>query len=278
MMTYCISSESNLTSSIIMQPPAMPGFTIAWSDNFAGSAGTPPLSTSWTIETPETNSNGEQQKYTDSTQNAYLSGTGELVIAPVYNGVWTSARMHGNRSIACASGGKMIFAASVKVGQNSPAQQQGIWPAFWTLGDSVNHGVSWPTCCEWDILELGNGESKNQGTLHQTGPDGQPASQSGFVDFSHGDFHTWGLEVDLTGDYPVQTLTWLMDGQAWYTVKCEGTSAADIECWNRCAHQAFFPILNVAVGGNFVGAPDGETLGGVESGLTVEWVAVYQSV
>lgn len=257
----------------------MTGFTIAWSDDFLGAAGTPPLSTNWTLETPATNENGEQQKYTTSTQNAYLDGNGNLCIAPVkVNGVWTSARMHGNSSVACAPGKKMIMSASIKVGQNSPAQQQGIWPAFWTMGASLWKGVPWPTCCEWDILELGNGESKNQGTLHQTGVNGQPESDSGFVNFSHGDFHVWAVEVDLTGDYPSQTLTWMLDGKAWWTVTCPGTSQAQKECWDRCAHQAFFPILNVAVGGNFVGNPSDQTTGGVGSGLTIEWVAIYQSM
>jgi hypothetical protein len=98
------------------------------------------------------------------------------------------------------------------------------------------------------------------------------------VDFSHADYHTWAVEIDLTSnDYMQETMTWQLDGKSFLVVKCMGVDAESRACWDRCARAAFFPILNVAVGGNFVGAPGGSTVGGVESGLTVQWVAVYKS-
>ena len=67
-----------------------------------------------------------------------------MFIVPVKkDGIWTSARMHGNVSFKCDPGKKLLVVARIKVGQNSQAQQQGIWPAFWILGDSVNHGINW---------------------------------------------------------------------------------------------------------------------------------------
>ena len=262
--------------------PDMSGYTKTWVDDFDGPAGSSPNTANWAIETPLTNNNAEQQKYTNSTQNVYQDGNGQLIIAPVKTaaaagGTWTSARIHGKHSVACDKGKKMIMSARFRTGQNPASQQQGIWPAFWTLGDSINHGVGWPTCCEWDIFEWGNGKALNQGTLHQTGPTGMNDQQSGFVGFDHGLFHTWAVVVDLTSDdYTQQALVWMLDGKEYWRVKGMGGSNAERQCWERCAHQAFFPICNVAVGGNFVGDPNAQTAGGEGSGLTFQWVVIYK--
>jgi hypothetical protein len=74
-----------------MKPPTIPGYTVFWSDDFSGSGS--PTPQSWMLETPATNNNNEQQKYTNSTDNAYVSN-GQLLIVPLkQNNVWTSARM-----------------------------------------------------------------------------------------------------------------------------------------------------------------------------------------
>ena len=256
-------------------PPTIQGYTISWADDFSGTGG--PNLSNWAIETPATNNNGEQQKYTASTDNAYLD-KGQIYIVPVKkDNVWTSARMHGKVSFKCDPGKKAIIAARIKVGQNSQAQQQGIWPAFWTMGESVQHGTQWPKCCEWDILELGNGNSWSQGTCHQE-VNGQHYQTSQKIDFNRAAFHTWAVEIDLTSnDYMQQKLSWQLDGKTFFEVKCQGEDANSKACWDRCARSAFFPILNVAVGGNFVGQIGPEMVGGVESGLTVAWVAGYKS-
>jgi beta-glucanase (GH16 family) len=122
-----------------MKPSSIDGYTLFWSDDFSTPGG--PNPSKWTLETPATNNNNEQQKYTSSTANAYVEN-GSLFIVPVKkDNVWTSARMHNNTAFKCEPNGKMLVIARIKVGQNQA--QQGIWPAFWTLGDSVNHGVDW---------------------------------------------------------------------------------------------------------------------------------------
>lgn len=124
-----------------MRPPDIEGYSVFWSDDFSKNGG--PDSSKWTLETPTTNHNNEKQKYTASTDNAYIN-QGQMYIVPVKKDeIWTSARMHNNKAFKCDPGGKMILVARIKVGQNGGNQQQGIWPAFWTLGDSVNRGVDW---------------------------------------------------------------------------------------------------------------------------------------
>jgi hypothetical protein len=78
-----------------------------------------------------------------------------------------------------------------------------------------------------------------------------------------------------SNDYTKETLNWQLDGKTFFIVKCMGEDAESKACWERCARSAFFPILNVAVGGNFVGEVGSQAIGGVESGLTVQYVAVY---
>lgn len=41
----------------------------------------------------------------------------------------------------------------------------GVWPAFWMLGDSIS-SVGWPNCGELDIMETVNTDNKNYGTAH----------------------------------------------------------------------------------------------------------------
>src|SRR5207244_4590808 len=50
---------------------------------------------------------------------------------------------------------------------------QGIWPAFWLLGDKIDT-VPWPACGEIDIVELlGHEAGTPYGTLHGPGSAGR---------------------------------------------------------------------------------------------------------
>jgi hypothetical protein len=133
-----------------------------------------------------------------------------------------------------------------------------------------------PKCCEWDILELGNGQSWSQGTCHYE-INGVHQQQDQKVDFDRSQWHEWGVMVDLNGEYMKESLNWQLDGKTYLTVKCMSDDATGHECWDRCARSAFFCILNVAVGGNLVGEIGKDTIGGVGSGIQVAWVAVYKT-
>ena len=99
---------------------------------------------------------------------------------------------------------------------------------------------------------------------------------SGRVDFAPGSWHTWALKVDLLSNrFEEQKLTWLLDGNIFFEVT--GAMVGASEPWAQVAHMAFFPILNVAVGGDYPGNPNGQTLDGYESGMQVKYVAVYKS-
>jgi beta-glucanase (GH16 family) len=271
--------------------PEIPGYTILWSDNFSGAAGTlPNTSTNWDIVSAGPNfGNHEVQTYTTSPSNVSLSGQNTLQITPFKDtsGNWTSARLESKPYFACPAGGKMILQASLQTGTSPQPNQTGIWPAFWALGASVRSGTSWPECGEWDIMENAHGVSWTLASLHY-GPDGNQANEKtvgGGVgsnaqhSFPAGQFNTFTLTVDRTATtWQDETLTWSLNGTSWFTVK--GSAVNDETLWANCAQKAYYAILNVAVGSNFPdvgGQPDGLTVSGLGGGMQVQYVAFYQS-
>lgn len=260
-----------------MPAPTIPGYALVWSDEFNGASGAAVDGSKWNSKTGP-NSNHEIQQYTTSTDNAHLSGDGRLYIIPNKDGSghWTSARLEGRYSFNCDAGHQMIFQAEICLGNNPPAQQQGLWPAFWTLGAAVRTGVGWPKCGEWDILEIINGSSTNQGTLHYLNSSNADPGFGGRVNFSHNDYHTWALKVDRTAaTFQGEKLTWSLDGNPFFEVT--GARVNNAEQWDDVAHKAYFPILNLAVGGDYPGQPNDQTTGGFQSGMQVKYVGVYKS-
>jgi beta-glucanase (GH16 family) len=258
-------------------PPSMPGFTLAWSDDFNGPAGAAVNANNWLSYTGPVYNN-EIERYTASTANAQLSGSGQLYIIPLKDstGAWTSGRLHGKGSFACDPGHAMILQASIRLGTNPPASQKGIWPAFWALGDDVNvASVGWPKSGEWDILELTNGSDVNNATVHYGNNPAthQMIHQQVGTRFEPGVYHTWTIKVDRISQ--VETLTWCLDGNQFFQVT--EAQVPDADQWDRLAHKPFFPLLNVAVGGDLPGIPNDQTLGGLESGMKVSYVAFYKS-
>ena len=260
-----------------MSAPSISGFNLVWVDDFNGPSGAAADGGIWNFNTGP-NNNNEIQQYTTSTDNARLSGDGQLLIIPLKDGSghWTSAKLEGKSTFSCDPGHQMIFQAEIRVGNNPPSEQQGIWPAYWTIGGAVRRGVGWPKCGEWDILELINGSSTNQGTLHYLNSDNYDPSLNGRVDFNRNDYHTWAVKVDRTADsFQNEKLTWLLDGNPFFEVT--GATVNNADQWDDIAHKDYFAILNVAVGGNYPGYPNDQTLGGIESGLQVRYVGVYKS-
>ncbi len=51
----------------------------------------------------------------------------------------------------------MMVEGVIRFGSNAQGNKQGMWPAFWMLGESIHHGTPWPQCGELDIMERVNG-------------------------------------------------------------------------------------------------------------------------
>jgi len=211
---------------------------------------TPPLSV---------RTNNEVQTYTTSNQNLQLTGgdTVQFIPRKSPSGAWTSARIESKATFTPSPGKLTLFEAAVRFGDHPQAQKQGIWPAFWLLGDAVHHGTPWPLCGELDIMETVNGLPTAYGTTHcgngdRGGPCNEPIGRGGTVGLGGNGWHTWTLQVDRTnagGDWRGEVIRWLVDGRVFHQMS--GADIGDQGIWGTLAHSPMFMILNVAVGGNW---------------------------
>jgi len=243
-----------------------------WSDEFDGAAGRAPDGAKWTLETGGSGyGNHELQYYTNSTSNAALDGQGHLVITARKNtdaglGCWygqcqyTSARLNTARTFTQAYG---RFEARIKIPRG-----QGIWPAFWMLGNDLGT-VGWPNSGEIDIMEnIGREPNTVHGTVHgpgYSGAGGLGAAYSlpggrAFAD----DFHVFAV------DWSPNAIVWSVDGTTYKTL-----TPADTGGNKWVFDHPFFIILNLAVGGDWPGSPDGSTA--FPQTMTVDYVRASSS-
>jgi beta-glucanase (GH16 family) len=244
-------------------------WSLAWSDEFNGPNGSPVDSSKWGFDTGGNGwGNNELETYTNRTVNSYIENN-QLVIKVLqetFTGTdnitrnYTSARILTRNKFTQAYG---RFEARMKLPYG-----QGIWPAFWMLGDNLNT-VGWPECGEIDIMEnIGREPSTVHGTLHGPGYSGGSGISATYVlpngqKFSD-DFHTFAVE------WEPNVLRFYVDGLLYKT-----RTPADLPPGrNWVFNHPFFIILNVAVGGNFPGNPDATTV--FPQTMMVDYVRVYQ--
>jgi beta-glucanase (GH16 family) len=235
--------------------PQYNGWTRIWQDNFVGNAGATPSRDNWDIKTGYLNVNSELEVYSDSNQNLQLSGGGSVQLIPKNNnGQWTSARIESKYVFTPASWKKTKVEALFRFGGGDPGRKQGIWPAFWMLGDSIRHGTDWPKCGEIDILEQINGGMTAYSTVHcdvQGGMCHDPNGIQGSTRIPDQSWHKWSVVIDRTPqNWRDETLTFYRDDSQYWQIG--GNSIPSEAVWGTLAHSPLFIIFNVAVGGQWV--------------------------
>ena len=235
---------------------------LVWSDEFDGPAGQSPDSTSWRFDIGTDWGNAQLEYDTDRPVNVSLDGEGNLAITAIEEDFlgreYTSGRIN-TRGFFARTRGRFEARIHLPVGQ-------GIWPAFWLLGANFE-SVGWPQCGEIDIMEY-RGQYPNiaSGALHGPGYSGG-SSVGGYYALPEGGFdegfHTFAIE------WTEDSITWLVDDDAYQTI---GPSDLPQDAVWVFDHP-FFIILNVAVGGHYVGPPDGTTI--FPQTMLVDWVRVY---
>jgi hypothetical protein len=274
-------------------PGAPPGMTTVFSDDFTGPAGTGLNRTNWLYDIGTSYpggapnwGTGEVETMTDSTQNVYQDGSGNLVIKPIRNasGQWTSGRVETQRTdFAAPVGGKVRIESRLQQPNVSGAAAAGYWPAFWALGAAARPvgATNWPSIGEWDIMEDINGRSSVFAALHCGVAPGGPCNE--FTGLSSGEracsgcqtgFHTYAVEYDRS--VSPEQLRWYLDGSQYFSLN---SNQMDATTWNNATHHGMFVILNVAMGGGFPAAFGGGPTAATQSGvpMIVDYVAVYQS-
>lgn len=270
-------------------PPAPAGWSLVWSDDFSGAAGTGVNRTDWlySIGTGYPGGaaqwgTGEIETMTDSTANVAHDGTGNLRITPIRDrqGNWTSGRIETQRTdFQPATGKVMRIEARIQMPNVTGAKAQGYWPAFWALGAPFRGNyTNWPSVGEIDIMENVNGVNTVWGTLHCGTSPGGPCNETTGLGGStacpgstcQSAFHLYRVEWDRSGS--VEQLRWYVDGVLYNVVNETDVDAAT---WANATGHGFFIILNVAMGGNWPGRPTGLTQSGVP--MIVDYVAVLQT-
>jgi len=263
--TLIVGSFAVVTVSTPVQA-AIGGLT--WSDEFDGAAGTAPNSGRWRYDIGGSGwGNNERQYYTSSTSNAALNGAGQLVITarrenPAGYNCWygscqyTSARLLTSATFTQTYG---RFESRMRIPRG-----QGIWPAFWMLGNDIG-SVGWPTSGEIDIMEnIGREPNTVHGTIHGPGYSGGEGIGAGYsIGGAFADaFHTFAVE------WGPDFIAWFVDG-----VQYQRRTPADLGGDRWVFNHPFFMIMNVAVGGFWPGDPDGSTV--FPQQLVVDYVRVY---
>ena len=241
-------------SALAILAPAVPSMNIVWQESFDGCAGCQPNTNDWRVEL-DIHNNNEVQTYTNAATNLQLSGGSSLQVVPwkdAATGGWTSSRIESIPSWTPQPRKKLQVQAMLRMGDN--LQKQGMWPAFWMLGDAMRHGTPWPLCGELDIMEQVNGQMTGYGTVHcgaeNGGPCNEPMGKGKSTPIPDNDFHTWSIVIDRSsGNWQTETIQWFVDGVSYHTVS--GSEMGDEGTWGTLAHSPYYVLLNVAVGGNW---------------------------
>jgi len=243
--------------------PAEP--VLVWADEFEGPAGQLPDTGRWQFDLGTDWGNLQLEYDTDRAQNASLDGEGHLAITAreeEYEGQpYTSARIKTKDLFERAYG---RFEARIKLPVG-----QGLWPAFWLLGNDIDE-VYWPACGEIDIMEYRGQEPRVlHGTIHGPGYAGDASigaqhtlAQGGF----HLGFHVFAVE------WSGNEIVWEVDGYVYHRARPSDLPAGAPWVFDH----PFFIILNLAVGGRWVGPPDESTE--FPQVMLVDYVRVYASI
>ena len=241
--------------------PTAGDWRLVWQDEFEGPAGQLPDAAKWQFDVGTDWGNGQLEYDTDRPENVSLDGEGHLAITarqePYLGQDYTSGRIK-TQDLFERTGGR--FEARIRLPRG-----QGIWPAFWLLGADIDE-VGWPTCGEIDVMEYrGQEPSVVHGSVHGPGYSADNAVTRRFYltdSTFDADFHVF--TVEWRGD----SIDWYVDGERFQTVTSSDVSGE----W--AFDHPFFILLNVAVGGGFVGPPDATTT--FPQTMLVDWVRVYE--
>ena len=205
--------------------------------------------------------NNEEQYYTDRPENVKVEN-GMLKITALresYMGAnYTSGRILTKGLFEQKYG---RFEARIKLPWG-----QGLWPAFWLLGANLDQ-VGWPQCGEIDIMEnRGQEPTKIAGTVHGPGYSaGDSVSKEYTLENDRFDtgFHIFGIE------WGPNYINFYVDDVLYNQITPDDVSGEWV------FNQPFYIILNVAVGGNYVGNVGDNTV--FPQTMYVDYVRVYSA-
>lgn len=234
------------------------GWTLIWGDEFDGEVLDP---SRWEAEIGGHGwGNNEWQFYTARPENLRLEDDHLVIEARDEFFVrrnYTSGRIK-TQNLFSFTYGRVEARMKLPFGQ-------GIWPAFWMLGEDIARNP-WPASGEIDIMEhIGRQPRHIYGTVH--GPGYAGAGGIGhFTTFPDGTlseaFHTYAIEWE-PGE-----IRWYVDDEQFFKLTPQQVPGEWV------FDKPYFILINLAVGGNWPGYPDDSTV--FPQFLLVDYVRVYQ--
>lgn len=261
-----------LSTPLFAQTGPAQDATLLWSDEFDGTALNPNL---WCIETGEgiwnTGGNHELQMYKAenvSVANSKLTITAKREVSGNYQ--FTSGRIKTSYKVTAKKG---WITARIKI----PDLRNGIWPAFWMLGATEQ---GWPACGEIDIMEMGHSVAMDQGGSNLVN-----SYSTGYLHWSNaGTYASYGTggyiptkatAVDLSQDFHEFKLYW-NDTQIKTFVDDVQTFVMTTSSVPAFVDNAFFTILNLAVGGSITGITNPANITApFPAEMVIDYVRVY---
>ncbi len=233
-------------------------YNLVWEDNFDGDS----LNTDiWTFKLGDGCpdicgwGNNELEIYTKTNhkvENGFLT-----IEARYENEQFTSTRI--------TTEGKKEFKYGKIEARFKLPKGDGVWPAFWMLGNDILKGVPWPACGEIDIMEYsGITPGSISVALHNTAKHGDSVDVGRYIMKGiENDFHTYAIEWNK------DEIKFFFDNQHFHTY---APTEKNIDNWPY--DKPFYILLNLAVGG---------TLGGEVTDYSIfpqlyiiDYVRVYQ--
>jgi len=249
---------ANFTTNLVMQ------------DEF--NADGPPNSAIWNFDIGDGTAQGipgwgnnELQYYTDRPENVTVENGFLLITAnrEDFNGSqFTSARIQTEGKFEQRFG---RFEARMRLPFG-----QGMWPAFWMLGNDQNGAIIWPERGEIDIMEYrGQNPSITIGSVHGPGYSGADAISKEFEltdDRFDTGFHVFGIE------WGPDFINYYVDDVLYNQITPDDVPEGGEWVFDE---RPFHILINLAVGGDFVGNPNEETV--FPQTMLVDYVRVYEN-
>ena len=262
-------------------------FNLNWVRFEPGSDGTDPApqpvrsdefdtidSNSWTFETGGWGWGNQELQYYTGGDNAFIQYDSEVDS----NVLVLEARQENPQGYECWYGycsytstrmiskGKQEFEYGRMEARIKLPQTQGIWPAFWMMGNDFDQ-VGWPNNGEIDIMEhVGFEPNLTHGALHGPGYSGDTPINGthDLGESADANYHVYAVEWDENG------IDWYVDDINFYSV-----TRSEVEQYGNWVYDhPFFFLLNIAIGGSWPGEPDGTSQ--FPQRMYVDYVRVYQ--
>lgn len=242
------------------------GYTLVWSDEFNSG---PVPGSDWTIENwAPGHVNNELQTYTSKEVDGKrtLEVKDGFLYINCFRG--NDGKVYSGRMNARPNTGWLYGYVEARIWL---PKGKGTWPAFWMMPSNVDWNKNpWPYCGEIDIMEeVGANPNYVSSSLHTGNYNHTKGTQKTHEMYCTGaeeEFHVYALE------WTEDTITTYVDGKVQLSVT-KGAMGADHDSWPF--YYAFYPILNLAWGGDW-GGYKGVDENALPATMKVDYVRIFQ--